>query len=323
MIQQGVGALRRPPDAGYRGAGLRLHQRADTAGATIRRSRSSTRVDTKRARSEVRAQTTQAPLIRKLVARPPTTRTAIRTSAARSSSCSCPSISSRSWAAAARRCSSSTAGPPASRGRCSTADARQRRRPPVGDPRQAAAQAARRRQLPRDGVDDATADDSVLVIGDPACDRDDVSAALRRARRRRRRSPTLLGARETLGGRPHDTASRLRTSGRSSARQTAYGAEPDAHAVINAVDERRAGESSNRRPRRAAADDERPHEPARRGALRRARSSAATKSAHCASCPSWCSSTAAIWPRTDVSAAARTTTERTIARSSRLAWPRR
>ena len=95
--------------------------------------------------------------------------------------------------------SSWTAGPPAFRGSCSTATPRQRRRPPVGDSHEAAAQAADRRSRPSRSTT-RRADDSVLVIGDPACDRDEVPETLRRPaggggrRRRARRGDPTDGA---------------------------------------------------------------------------------------------------------------------------------
>jgi CHAT domain-containing protein len=65
VIESGVGALRRPLEGGYRGAGydlLSVLTERDAAGDTI-----SYVLDTKRARAEVRAQLLQEPLLRQLV----------------------------------------------------------------------------------------------------------------------------------------------------------------------------------------------------------------------------------------------------------------
>ena len=66
MIEEGIGARRRPPDAGYRGAEY------DFISALIQKGEDQEErivytIDTKRARSEVRAQATQVALIRSLV----------------------------------------------------------------------------------------------------------------------------------------------------------------------------------------------------------------------------------------------------------------
>ena len=66
VIEEGIGALRRPPDGGYRGAEY------DFISALVHKSEDHEErivytIDTKRARSEVRAQATQLPLIRNLV----------------------------------------------------------------------------------------------------------------------------------------------------------------------------------------------------------------------------------------------------------------
>ena len=66
VIEEGIGALRRPPDGGYRGAeydfiSALMHKGEDQEQQIVYT------IDTKRARSEVRAQATQLPLIRNLV----------------------------------------------------------------------------------------------------------------------------------------------------------------------------------------------------------------------------------------------------------------
>jgi pimeloyl-ACP methyl ester carboxylesterase/tetratricopeptide (TPR) repeat protein len=68
VVTPGDGALRRPPDAGYRGADYDLisvrTSESDKTGARLEYA-----LDTRRARTEMRAQSTQATLVRKLVQR--------------------------------------------------------------------------------------------------------------------------------------------------------------------------------------------------------------------------------------------------------------
>ena len=69
-IASGTGPLRYQPESGYRGAGYDLISTTTTADATI-----SFALDTRRARTEVRAQHTQTKLLEQLVARAATART--------------------------------------------------------------------------------------------------------------------------------------------------------------------------------------------------------------------------------------------------------
>ena len=131
---------------------LRLHQRA-----RARRPKEKQEIvytlDTKRARSEVRAQPTQVRLIRNLVATASNDANTDAQIGRTLFSCSSRSSSSRSWAAARRRCSSSTRAPPAFRGSCSTQHRPEQSSDALGDPHQAAAQAADRscRTIARQG----------------------------------------------------------------------------------------------------------------------------------------------------------------------------
>ena len=230
VIEQGIGALRRPPEGGYRGADYdfisALVQNTDGHEERIVYT-----IDTKRARSEVRAQATQLPLIRNLV------------SAASNSVSVDPQIGRTlfrllvpvdlepfmgSSAATVIQLDSGTAAIPWELLDSVT--------PRGGDERPWAIRTKLLRKLRTDGTagpaNDASADDSVLVIGDPACDRE--------------RYPKLFGARREAiavaeclkpppGGRgARDPAAAPYVAALISPEDDA-GEEPDANGVINAT----------------------------------------------------------------------------------------
>ena len=122
---------------------------------------------------------------------------------------------------------------------------------------------------------------SVLVIGEPECDPDELSAAVRRARRGARRSRRCLDGPSALGGDGHSADQPTIRTKRAATRAT----------VINALLERAwrivhiAGHGEPPTP--TAADP--------RGVVLSDDTflGAARNPAACASCPSWCSSTAA------------------------------
>jgi tetratricopeptide (TPR) repeat protein len=233
VIEDGIGALRRPPDAGYRGADY------DFISALVQRTEDQDEqivytIDSKRARSEVRAQGTQVALIRSLV-----------TTASNSTNAD-PHIGRTlfrllvpvdlepfmgSSGATVIEVDSGTAGIPW--------ELLDSHIPGSGDDRPWAIRTKLLRKLRMGAVagraDDASADDSVLVIGDPACDR--------------RTYPKLFGARQEAAA----VAACLRAGrgGAGDGRQQAVpsvtplisppdpsGREPDANAVINAVMDR-------------------------------------------------------------------------------------
>ena len=231
IIEQGIGALRRPPDGGYRGADYdfisALVQKGDGQDERIIYT-----IDTKRARSEVRAQATQLPLIRNLV------------SAASNSANADPQIGRTlftllvpvdlepfmgSSAATVIQLDSGTAAIPW--------ELLDSKTPSGGDDRPWAIRTKLLRKLRTDGpagaVNDASADDSVLVIGDPACDRD--------------RYPKLFGARAGSHGgcgMPHRIAGKARcrqpaagphVTSLISPQNDGDGVEPDANEIINAT----------------------------------------------------------------------------------------
>ena len=197
VIEEGIGALRRPPDGGYRGAeydfiSALVHKSEDNEDRIVYT------IDTKRARSEVRAQAAQLPLIRNLVS-------------TASNSANTDSQIGRtlfsllvpvdlepfmgSSSATVIQLDSGTAAIPWELLDSVTPDG--------GDDRPWAIRTKLLRKLRTDGsvgvVNDASADDSVLVIGDPACDRDALCATLRRPQRSDGRcrvpQPAAIGSR--------------------------------------------------------------------------------------------------------------------------------
>ena len=119
-VRAGIGALRRPIDAGYRGADYDF---VTAVMSDDRRGDSEIEytLDTKRARSEVRAQKTQRKLLLNLVTGASSALThRPAASAARCFSCWCRSIWRRTSAGRPTCRSSSTAAPPEFRGNCST-----------------------------------------------------------------------------------------------------------------------------------------------------------------------------------------------------------
>ena len=223
VIQQAVGALLRPPEAGYRGADYdfisALTQRGDDQEEQIAYS-----IDTKRARSEVRSQATQATLIRKLVAE------------ASSSTNADPDIGGTlfrllvpvdlepfmgSSSATVIEVDRGTAGIPW--------EILDQKTHGSGDDRPWAIRSKLLRKLRVGGGangrtsarTDATADDSVLVIGDPACDRTKYPRLFGARREAAVVAETLGGAAKSQDGPKDARRQRARRSGRSSARQMA------------------------------------------------------------------------------------------------------
>ena len=230
VIEEGIGALRRPPDGGYRGAeydfiSALVH---DTDG---HEDRIVYTIDTKRARSEVRAQATQLPLIRSLV------------STASNDANADPQIGRTlfsllvpvdlepfmgSSAATVIQLDSGTAAIP-----WELLDAIA---PGSGDERPWAIRTKLLRKLRTNGatrtVNDASADDSVLVIGDPACDRQRY-ARLFGARQEAAAVAECLSMPGTARGTRQSDAAPHVTSLISPPDYD--GAEPDANDVINAT----------------------------------------------------------------------------------------
>ncbi|MEO5742173.1 MAG: CHAT domain-containing protein, partial [Vicinamibacterales bacterium] len=229
VIEEGIGAMRRPPDGGYRGAeydfiSALVHHSEDRGDQIIYT------IDTRRARSEVRTQATQLPLIRNLIST--------------ASNSATDSLVGRtlfrllvpvdlepfmgSSAATVIQLDSGTAAIP---WELLDSDA-----PGSDDKRPWAIRSKLLRKLRTGGssgaVNDASAEDSILVIGDPACDRD--------------RYARLFGARREAMA----VAECLRLQGTARGSQTdetaphvtdlispldADGLEPDVNDVVNAT----------------------------------------------------------------------------------------
>jgi tetratricopeptide (TPR) repeat protein len=230
VVEQGIGSRPRPPDAGYRGAEY------DFISALIQKGEDQEErivytVDSKRARSEVRAQSAQVPLIRSLIA------------TASKNANSGPQIGRTlfrllvpvdlepfmgSSAATVIQLDTGTAAIPW--------ELLDNNMPGSGDDRPWAIRTKLLRKLRTGGasiaVHDASADDSALVIGDPASDRNSY--------------PRLFGARQEATAVAERLGARDRTAGSGQRevvpRVTALisppgyeGTEPDANAVINAA----------------------------------------------------------------------------------------
>ena len=168
-IKPGIGALKRTPDAGYRGADY------DFISATMQTGKDKDErivytVDTKRARSEVRAQSTQVSLLRNLVATASNSRSADPLIGHTLFSLLVPVDLEPYMGSSTEtvlQLDEGTAGIPW--------ELLDNRTPDGGDVRPWAIRTKLLRKLQttdfRSAVSDASADDSVLVIGDPACDR--------------------------------------------------------------------------------------------------------------------------------------------------------
>jgi tetratricopeptide (TPR) repeat protein len=230
VIAETIGARRRPPDAGYRGAEY------DFISALIQKGEDQEErivytIDTKRARSEVRAQATQVPLIRNLVStasKSTNTDTQIgRTLFSLLVPVDLEPFMGSSVATVIQLDTGTAAIP------WELLDNQVRG---SGDDRPWAIRTKLLRKLRTGGasvgVHDASADDSVLVIGDPACDRN--------------LYPRLFGAREEaaavaecIGSRqPTEEAGRRKAASRVTALISPPdydGVEPDANAVMNAT----------------------------------------------------------------------------------------
>jgi tetratricopeptide (TPR) repeat protein len=230
VIEEGIGALRRPPDGGYRGAeydfiSALVHKGDDNEDRIVYT------IDTKRARSEVRAQAAQLPLIRNLVSTASNSANVDAQIGRTLFSLLVPvdlEPFMGSSAATVIQLDSGTAAIPWELLDSVT--------PGSHDERPWAIRTKLLRKLRTDGsggaVTDASADDSVLVIGDPACDRD--------------RYPRLFGARreamavaECLSQEQSSRGARQReavpyVTALVSAQEYG-GSEPDANAILNAT----------------------------------------------------------------------------------------
>jgi triacylglycerol esterase/lipase EstA (alpha/beta hydrolase family) len=230
LVQSGIGALRRTPDAGYRGADY------DFISALMHKGENQDErivytVDTKRARSEVRAQSTQVPLLRNLVSTASNSRNADPQIGRTLFSLLVPLDLEPFMGSSTEtviELDEGTAGIPW--------EILDNRTPGGGDPRPWAIRTKLLRKLRtsayRTAVTDASTDDGVLVIGDPACDRSQY--------------PTLFAARQEAtavaaclsSSRPDAEEGRrdgtpLVTSLISA--PDGSGTEPDAQTVINAA----------------------------------------------------------------------------------------
>jgi tetratricopeptide (TPR) repeat protein/triacylglycerol esterase/lipase EstA (alpha/beta hydrolase family) len=227
-IETGIGRLRRPPDAGYRGADYdfvsALSQRSEDQDEQIVYN-----IDTKRARSEIRAQSTQIPLIRNLVSK------------ASNSANDDPRIGHTLFSllvpADLEAFMGSSAATVLELDRGTAAIPWELLDSPVPgsvDDRPWAIRTKLLRKLRTDGapgeVHDASADDSVLVIGDPSCDR--------------KVYPRLFGARREAAAVAESLSNAVATESgeRSSPKvipiispQDSAGEEPDSRTVMNAV----------------------------------------------------------------------------------------
>jgi tetratricopeptide (TPR) repeat protein len=169
IIEKGIGALRRPPDGGYRGAEY------DFISALVQKSEGNEErivytIDSKRARSEVRAQAAQLPLIKDLVSTASNSANTDQQIGRTLFNLLVPvdlEAFMGSSGATVIQVDSGTAAIPWELLDTAT--------PGGGDDRPWAIRTKLLRKLRTDApgrvVNDASADDSVLVIGDPACDR--------------------------------------------------------------------------------------------------------------------------------------------------------
>ena len=178
VIEEGIGARRRPPDAGYRGAEY------DFISALIQKGEDQEErivytIDTKRARSEVRAQATQVPLIRSLVSTASKS-TNTDTQIGRTLFSLLVPVDLEpfmgSSAATVIQLDTGTAAIPW--------ELLENQVRGSGDDRPWAIRTKLLRKLRTSGASaaarDASADDSALVIGDPGCDRNLLPETLRR-----------------------------------------------------------------------------------------------------------------------------------------------
>ena len=230
VVEKGIGSRPRPPDAGYRGAEY------DFISALIQKGEDQEErivytVDSKRARSEVRAQSAQVPLIRSLI------------SSASKSAETGPQIGRTlfrllvpvdlepfmgSSAATVIQLDTGTSAIPW--------ELLDNNTPGSGDDRPWAIRTKLLRKLRTGGaslpVNDASADDSALVIGDPACDRN-VYPRLFGARQEAAAVAERLGARErTEGNGPREVVPRVSALISPPGYE---GTEPDSNAIINAT----------------------------------------------------------------------------------------
>jgi tetratricopeptide (TPR) repeat protein len=230
VIEEGIGALRRPPEGGYRGAeydfiSALVHKSEDNEDRIVYT------IDTKRARSEVRAQAAQLPLIRNLVS---TASNSANTDGQIGRTLFSllvpvdlePFMGSSS--ATVIQLDSGTAAIPWELLDSVT--------PGSGDDRPWAIRTKLLRKLRTDGggspVNDASADDSVLVIGDPACDRDRYPRLFGARREATAVAECLSPPRSGRGARQREAAPFVTAL---ISPQEYDGTEPDANAVLNAT----------------------------------------------------------------------------------------
>ena len=220
VIEKGTGALRRPPEGGYRGVEY------DFISALVQKSDDSEEhivytIDSKRARSEVRAQAAQLPLVKGLIARGSSSPNAEQQVGQTLFNLLVPvDLESfmASSAATVIQVDSGTAAIPWELLDTAAAGG--------GDGRPWAIRTKLLRKLridvPTRVVNDASAEDSVLVIGDPACDRTCY--------------PRLYGARQEAAAVsecfPSEIVTRLISSEGDA---DSGGEEPDANAILNAA----------------------------------------------------------------------------------------
>ena len=231
VIEKGIGALRRPPDGGYRGAEY------DFISALVQKSEDSDEhivytIDSKRARSEVRAQAAQLPLIKNLVATASNSANTDERIGRTLFNLLVP-VDLESFmgssGATVIQVDSGTASIPWELLDTAT--------PGGGDDRPWAIRTTLLRKLRTDAssrvVNDASADDSVLVIGDPACDRTRY-LKLYGARREAAAVAACLSA-EHAGRSPgqSETAPYVTSLISPDFSDESDGVEPDANAILN------------------------------------------------------------------------------------------
>ena len=271
-IAAGTGPLLRPLESGTAAppttTSSRTTRNEPLGGTAIEYS-----LDTRRARTEVRAQVAQARLLESLVKEASSPAASTRTSAGPCSSCWCRWSSRRSWRTRARRRSCSTRARLASRGSCWTTRAGRGTTSGRGPSSRELLRKFKTETF-RAQVSDASAGAPILVIGEPASPPDypPLPGAYREAMAV---YELPLGARRRHrleGDEDHGGSRRPAGAGRPHGRRRPARAE--------------LARRPRRRPRRAARDERR-HPVA--SCCPTGRSSARRKSTPCGWCRSWCS----------------------------------
>ena len=233
VIEKGIGALRRPPDGGYRGAEY------DFISALVQKSEDGDEhivytIDSKRARSEVRAQAAQLPLIKNLVSTASNSANTDERIGRTLFNLLVP-VDLESFmgssGATVIQVDSGTAAIPWELLDTAT--------PGGGDDRPWAIRTKLLRKLRTDAssrvVNDASADDSVLVIGDPACDRTRY-LRLFGARREAVAVVACLSAEQAArSSGQSETAPYVTSLISPDFSDESDGVEPDANAILNAA----------------------------------------------------------------------------------------